>query len=287
LGSLGGDSTCQRIAKCPARPKHTGDTRRQRLQNVGLLPILWIFALLLPTTASAQHSIVQVAANPSMAFAHYVAWLHARDPFTESGPVALEIDASLPGVDKQEHLLAIRHIGESERSEYLLLQAGGDPIVWKRAIAPYLLLQRHSEDLPLSTVMITPLNYRFRYKGVVETKDNSAYVFQITPRKKREGLISGELWIEPRTGAPVLVSGRLVEPASARSISVMRETKIPGGCSWLRITHVTIEVRPAGRAELNIVELPLGMSDEQLARVLVAHLTVTAPLRESCVSGML
>ena len=26
MGSLGGDSTCQRIAKCPARPKHTGDT---------------------------------------------------------------------------------------------------------------------------------------------------------------------------------------------------------------------------------------------------------------------
>jgi len=50
--------------------------------------------------------------NPSCehAFARYIAWLQARDPFAESGPVALAIVASLPGLDKQGSLLAIREV---------------------------------------------------------------------------------------------------------------------------------------------------------------------------------
>ena len=53
----------------------------------------------------------------SIAFARYIAWLDARDPFTESGPVALAIAATLPGLDKTGSLLAIREVGESERKQ--------------------------------------------------------------------------------------------------------------------------------------------------------------------------
>jgi hypothetical protein len=242
-----------------------------------VLPIVGLLLLLIPASAPAQPlaivqpttvqpTTVQPTAPPeSIAFARYIAWLQARDPFTESGPVALAIVASLPGLDKQGSLLAIRDIGESERSQYGIVELQGDAVVFERAIAPYLVAQNQAEDLPLSSVVITPENYKFCYAGVVETGDSAAYVFRITPRKNRAGLIRGELWIEPLTGAPVLVSGYLVNAASPsiRRIQVVHEITILDGHPFARTTHMLIEARPVGRAELTIIELPLGMADPQ------------------------
>ena len=112
-----------------------------------VLPIIGLLVLLVPASASAQPlPIVQPTTPPeSIALARYVAWVQARDPFTESGPVALAIVASLPGLDKQGLLLAIREVGESERSQYEILELQGDAIVFGRAIAPYLETRRQAE----------------------------------------------------------------------------------------------------------------------------------------------
>src|SRR6266850_2133131 len=110
-----------------------------------------LLVLLIPATASAQRlPIVHSSTTESIAFARYSAWLHARDPFAESGPVALALVASLPGLDKQGSLLAIRQVGESERSEYGVVLLQEDSTVLERVIAPYFLAQRQAEDLPLS-----------------------------------------------------------------------------------------------------------------------------------------
>jgi len=221
--------------------------------------------MLISASASAQPlPLVQPTSTPeSVAFARYIAWLHARDPFTESGPVALAIVASLPGLDKQGSLLAVRELGESERSQYGLLELKGDAIVFERAIAPYFVAQRQAEDVPRSSVIITPRNYRFCYAGTLETGDSAAYVFRIRPKKNRAGLIRGELWIEPLTGAPILVSGYLVKSpsTSVRGINVVREIAFLDGSPLARTTRMRIEIRPVGRAELTIMELPLGVAD--------------------------
>src|SRR5260370_42050687 len=93
---------------------------------------------------------VRTTTDASTAFARYIAWLNERDPFTESDPVALAIEASLPGLDKEGSLLAIREVGESERSQYGILELEGDSIVFERAIAPYFVAQRQAADLTLS-----------------------------------------------------------------------------------------------------------------------------------------
>ena len=229
-----------------------------------VIPIVGLLVLLIPANASAQRlPIVQPTTDESMAFARYIAWLHARDPFTESGPVALAVVASLPGLDKQGSLLALREVGESERSQYEILELQGDAIVFERVIAPYFIAQRQVEDLPLSSVIISPRNYKFRYAGAVEVGDSAAYIFRIKPKKNRAGLIRGELWIEPLTGAPILVTGYLVKPASTsvRGINVVREIVFLDGSPLARTTHMRFEIRPVGRAELTIMELPLGLAD--------------------------
>jgi hypothetical protein len=242
-----------------SKPYRSGSFFHQVLSMIGLL------VLLIPAGASAQRlPIVQPTTPPeSVAFARYIAWLQARDPFTESGPVALAIGASLPGLDKQGSLLAIREVGESERSQYRIVQVEGDSIAFERVVAPYFAALSQAEDAPRSSVIITPRNYRFCYAGTVETGDRSAYIFRITPKQNRAGLIRGELWIEPLTGVPVLVSGDLVKAPSnsIRAINVVSEISLLGGYPLARTTHLMIEMLPVGRAELTIIEFPLGSAD--------------------------
>jgi len=254
-----------------------------------VLSIVGLLVLLIPSSAPAQRlppastqrfvstsaqrlKIVQPTTNESIAFARYITWLNARDPFSGSGPVALAVVASLPGLDKQGSLVAIRGVGESERSQYGIVQLQGDSIVFERVIAPYLVAQRQAEDLPLSSVVITPRNYIFRYAGAVKTGDSAAYIFRVTPKKNHAGLIRGELWIEPVTGAPVLVTGRLVKTPSTsiRGIHVEREITFVDGYPAARTTRMTVERRPVGRAELTIVELPLGLADQDATPSLIS-----------------
>jgi hypothetical protein len=66
------------------------------------------------------------------------------------------------------------------------------------------------------------------------------------------------------TGAPVLVTGHLVKTPSPsiRGINVMSEITFVDGYPSVRTTHMMIETRPVGRAELTIIELPLRRPDQ-------------------------
>ena len=81
------------------------------------------------------------------------------------------IEASLLGLHSR--MLAIRQTSDFERSEYEVLQSDGDRAVTEALIAPYLKAQEQVEDQPLSSVLITPANYRFRYLGAVATRSGS------------------------------------------------------------------------------------------------------------------
>ena len=75
--------------------------------------------------ANDSSEIVSIA-PPALAFARYVASLNQRSPFTESGPIRVDIDASLPGLGKQASISAIRDTASSERSQYKVLELKGD-----------------------------------------------------------------------------------------------------------------------------------------------------------------
>jgi hypothetical protein len=226
----------------------------------GVAGLLGLFALLIPINAPAETStMIGPASSAGLAFARYIASIQERDPFTESGPVAVEIEASLPGLYKETRLLAIRQTGESERSEYRVLEIEGDAIVAQEVIARYLVVEAQLTDLPPSSVAITPVNYKFKYKGEIGTGSSLAYVYWITPRKKRDGLLQGQLWIDSETGAAILQAGRLVKSHASLpgNIEVVRNTQLLDGNLRIRSTHVTIETR-AGRGELTITEIPLS-----------------------------
>lgn len=164
----------------------------------------------------------------------------------------------MSGPGQQSRLLAIRETNESERTEYKVLESEGDATVMRDVIAPYLAEQKKIEDLPLSSVIITPANYNFRFRGKAETGGASAYVFRIVLRKKREGLIRGELWLDSETGLAIVQAGYFVKTSSAGilRIEIVRDTKLRDGSPCSRITRVAVETQRAGRGYLTITEFP-------------------------------
>src|SRR5262249_35476880 len=107
-------------------------------------------------------------------------------------------------------------------------------------------------------VAITPENYKFRYQARLSSGSMTAYIFHITPRRKREGLIEGELWIDADTGIAVRQSGYFVKSPSVfvKRVEVSRETHLRDGSAEMRVTHVTVETRLVGKGELTVHERP-------------------------------
>jgi len=198
----------------------------------------------------------------SLAFARYLVSLEQHDPFTEVGPVAVLIESSLPHLFKGSELLAIRNMGENERSQYAILGIAGDGAAVDEVTTRYFALQEELENLPLSSIQISPENYKFHLRGEVKAGIGSAYVYDITPRKRRPGLFKGQIWIEAGTGAEVLISGRLEGAHSiGSSVDFVRETKLDGP-GYARVTHLTFTIPVLGRSELVVTERPLGMPDD-------------------------
>jgi hypothetical protein len=200
---------------------------------------------------------------PARAFGRYVASIQERSSFAGSGPIGMEIEASLPGLAEQGRMRLVRQTGACERNEYSVITFEGDSTVKKQVIARYLEAEEQAEALPYSTVAVTPANYKFRYMASVEIGGNTVYVFQIAPKKKRAGLMEGQIWIDSATGVAVHQAGRFVKRPSVfiRRIEVTRDTNLLDGLPNARVTHVAIDTRLVGRAELTITERPLRAAD--------------------------
>ena len=210
-----------------------------------------------PSARAADVSVLMNDPSRELAFARYVTSHVERDPFKQSGPVGVFIEASLPELYKSAAMLAVRRQGEDKRSELEVLQIAGDGTVADEVIERYFALRQEVDILPRSSVAITPSNYKFHYSGEVRTGGAAAYVYDITPRKNRPGLLQGKIWMDAGTGDEVMLSGHLMDlPASGGRVDVVRDTKLMNG-SFARVTHVGFTVPLLGRAEVVITEIVL------------------------------
>ena len=220
------------------------------------VPLVIVLAILLASTVRAADApMVGSTAGAGRAFARYTLGLEQVGSWSLE---TVEIDASLPKLEKQGRLSAIRRLLPLGRPEYQVLEIAGDQTVRQQVIFRYLSAEVRAAAIPASSIAITPANYSFRYKGSVKTGETVAYAFLITPRKKREGLIKGELWLDGETGAVVRESGYLVKKPSVlvKRVDITRETTLQDGIAAIRVTHLSVDTRLVGRAELTIHERP-------------------------------
>jgi hypothetical protein len=249
------------IAAEPARIRREGVPS---FRSASLSLVITLLVLLASPLRAADEAMVDSTSQAARAFARYTARLQQESPWTLE---TVEIDASLPKLGKQGRLRAIRRLLPFGRPEYQVLEIVGDQTVRQQVIVRYLSEDVRAAAIPASSVAMTLTNYKFRYKGEVNTGGNIAYAFLITPRKKREGLIKGELWLDAETGAVVRQSGYLVKKPSVfvKRVDVTRETILHDGVAEVRVTHLSVDTRLIGRAELIIHERLRAISYTGLA----------------------
>lgn len=183
----------------------------------------------------------------------------------------VDIDARLVKLNKQGTLHALRSISTAGQVAYDSLRWGGDTTIKKDVISRFLSAEVQSRN-EKESFTLTPANYRFKYKGLQEKDGVRAHVFQVTPRRKAEGLFRGELWIDPESYLPLRETGTMVKSPSVflKKIEFTRDFQVRDGAAFPSRLVSTVYTRIAGRAELDIrfsnVRREGEVSDASLSR---------------------
>jgi hypothetical protein len=165
----------------------------------------------------------------------------------------VEIHATVPKRQESGTLRALRKISRVGQITYRVLAFQGANFVKTEIIARYLAAEEQGQGD--QDIGITPANYKFKYKGMVPSQQNMpAYVFQLTPRKKKVGLFKGEIWIDSKTYQPVFEEGRLVKNPSVffKKVDFRRGFAVQNGKVVPCYMASTIDTRLVGKIEILI-----------------------------------
>jgi hypothetical protein len=206
---------------------------------------------------------VSVVAEPAMEppqviVENYCAASRGQEQSFQGASMDVEIQASLPKLKKQGRLHALRRISALGRITYEMLRFEGDGTVKNQVIARYLTAeaeaQAEAQRDQAPSLAVTPANYKFKYKSRSRLEGRDVYIFQVTPRKNRQGLFKGDLWIDAGTYLRVQESGYLVKSPSIflKKVAFVRKYEIRDGISVPLQVQSEVDTRLAGKAELTI-----------------------------------
>ena len=122
-------------------------------------------AIFLFTVAAAWAAGGTPALEPSAIVEHYCAASRSEAQLLEGATMDVEIAASLPRLQKQGRLHALRHISELGRITYEKLRFEGDNTVKSQVIARYLAAEAEAQSGQSPSLEVIPANYKFKYKG--------------------------------------------------------------------------------------------------------------------------
>ncbi len=186
--------------------------------------------------------------------ANYCAASKSQAQVLKDASMEMDIDASLPKLKKKGKLSALRKISALGRITYEAFKFEGDNTVKNQVITRYLNAEAEAQTESASSMAVTPENYKFKYKGRIQMEGRAAHIFEVTPKKKKQGLFKGEIWIDAETYLRVQESGYLVKNPSIflKKVQFVRRYEIVDGIAVLRSVESTVSTRLVGKAELNI-----------------------------------
>src|SRR3954451_11528322 len=192
--------------------------------------------------ASATDAIVE----------NYCAATQRQARMLSAASMEVEISGSIPKLKKQGRLHALRHITALGRITYDALKFQGDDTVKRNVISKYLQAEEQGQQDP--SLAVTPDNYKFKYKGKALLEGRDTHLFEVTPRKKRQGLFQGILWVDSATFLRVQESGRLVKNPSVvlRKVQFVRKYRIQDGISVPSQLQTVAVAWLVGKAELTV-----------------------------------
>ena len=222
---------------------------------------LWIAVLSCGLTAA------QPADPPDTVVEHYAAATRQQDKSLAGASMDVDIDASLPKLKKHGRLHALRRISPIGLIKYEMARFEGDNIVNKEVITRYLTAEVEAQKNHSPADAVNPDNYRFKSKGMVLLDGRDVYLYQVTPKQKREHLFKGEIWIDAKTYLKVQESGYLVKNPSIwlKRVAFVRKYEIRDGVSVPRETQSVADTRLVGKAEMTIEFTNVSLDGKRVA----------------------
>ena len=185
----------------------------------------------------------------------YCAATRSQDRLKQPSTMDVEIAASLPQLKKHGKLTALRRVSALGRITYERLRFQGDGTIKKQIINRYLAAEAEAQEDPSLAVPITPENYNFKYKGKTQLDGRETHLFEVSPKRRRQGVFRGQLWIDAATFLRVQESGYLVKSPSIllKKVAFVRKYDIRDGISVPRQEQNVVDTRlGVGRAELTV-----------------------------------
>jgi hypothetical protein len=188
--------------------------------------------------------------QPDRAIDRYLAGSRDRQPECSDWVFAIQIDASLPKLNRQGSMSGLKVVSRTGQTVYRGLRFTGDNLVKTAVIARFL----KNDAKPVAGADVTRQNYSFVYDRNSEYNGLAAYVFRLKPMRKRVGLLKGELWLEAATAAPLRLWGDFVKSPSifVRKIRFVQDYQSIGDCSQPLRLLITVETRIAGKVEMAV-----------------------------------
>ena len=192
------------------------------------------------------------ALRPSEALHRYLARPNQQTACCDS-LYAVRIDASMPALKKHGGMTGFKRIAPPGQVVYQSLRFTGDKLVKTQLIARFL-ARDTNPPAQAADIAVTPANYIFEFDRVAHYNGLAAYVFLLKPRRKRAGLVRGELWLEADTATPLRVWGDLVKSPSifVRSFRFVQDYQTVQGCTEPLRLLLTGRTRIVGAVEMTV-----------------------------------
>ncbi len=191
----------------------------------------------------------------------------ALDRYLESGrgeqarcfqsEYTVQIDASVPSLKKRGTMTGFKRLIQPGHAVYRSLRFTGDSLVKTQVIARFLAREANAPDAA-EDVSVTRSNYKFEFDRVAGYNGQEAYVFLLTPRRKRAGLFRGELWLHAETADRLRLWGDLVKSPSifVRSFRFVEDYETTHACREPLRSLLTAHTRVAGTVEMTVWQHP-------------------------------
>jgi hypothetical protein len=193
----------------------------------------------------------------------YVAATQLQRESMKGAQMEADIDGRLPGFDEAGNMSVLRKIDKDGEISYETMRSfEGDDRIKKDVIARY--LEEEAKSHGYGALSFTREEYNFEIKAILREKTRSTFVFDVTPKVRRDDALEGEIWVDGETGMPLKEAVERVGSPSfwLTHLRTVRSYILKNGMSVIRRAENRANIRliGAGSAEIDIdysnVELP-------------------------------
>ena len=165
-----------------------------------------------PDLATGSHLPVM---SPDLALSTYQRRAAQQNAQLSAYSALTLVRAQLPDSSQQGEFELQRKFEAPHTLLFTPLRYTGDGFVKNNVITRLLQSEvDHVQKDDPNLTAVSPLNYKFSYKGAGHIQDRLVHIYQVKPHKRRVGLFKGRIYLDVHTGTLVRAEGSVVKSPS-------------------------------------------------------------------------